>query len=292
MVNNIHVIANPASGQDQPVLRTLNRVFSSHDSRWEIAITHQKGDGERLARQAVAAGADVVAAYGGDGTVGDVAAGLIGSEVPLAILPGGTANALATGLGIGPNLETAAEQIYSSSPQPMDMGTANGKHFILRADMGLTVQALASREVKDRLGVLGYITTTIEALGNPPQIHFQLQVDNQTIAIDGIACIVTNHYALGAMGLDFGPKVDPADGLLDAFVVGSAGEAISAVASRLIQIQQHDNIGLHQWQGRTITIDADPPQTFALDGDETDETPLKIEVLPQAIKVLAPLQQD
>jgi YegS/Rv2252/BmrU family lipid kinase len=268
----------------------LNRVFSQHDTHWNIAVTHQKGDGAQLARQAVADGVDLVAAYGGDGTVGEVAAGLIESDVPLAILPGGTANALATGLGIAANLETAVAQIFTSTASPLDMGKANGETFILRADMGLTVQALASRDMKDRLGILAYVTATIEALGNLPQIHFSMSIDDQSLEADGIACIVTNHNALGTMGLNFGPRVDPGDGLLDMFVVGSAGDAVSAVASGLIQLQGDATVGLHQWQGRTMQITADPPQVFGLDGDEAGETPVEIETLPQAVQVLTPGQ--
>ena len=288
MYKNIQVIANPAAGQDQPVLSTLNRVFDQHNAGWDIAVTHKKGDGAELARQAVVNGADLVIAYGGDGTVGDVAAGLIESEVPLAILPGGTANALATGLGISPDLATAAEQIFDSTPSPIDMGETSGKKFILRADMGLTVQALASREMKDRLGILSYVTSTIEALGNSSQIHFNMTIDNQSYEADGIACIITNHNALGTMGLNFGPNVDPSDGLLDVFVVGSAGEALSAVASGLIQLQEDATVGLHQWQGSTIQITADPVQLFGLDGDESGETPMTTHVLHHAIRVLIP----
>ena len=288
MYKNVQVIANPAAGQDQPVLKILNHVFKEQDVDWNIAVTHQKGDGAELARQAVANGADLIVAYGGDGTVGDVAAGLMESDVPLAILPGGTANALATGLGISQNLEAAAGQIFTSTASPLDMGEANGEKFILRADMGLTVQALASREMKDRLGILSYVTSTIEALGNSPQIHFKMTIDNQSYEADGIACIITNHNALGTMGLNFGPNVDPSDGLLDVFVVGSAGEALSAVASRLIQLQEDATVGLHQWQGSTIQINADPVQLFGLDGDEAGETPMKTRVLHHAIRVLIP----
>jgi diacylglycerol kinase family enzyme len=132
------------------------------------------------------------------------------------------------------------------------------------------------------------VTTSIEALGNPNQIQFELTIDGQTIQTEGIACIVTNHNELGALGLNFGPKVDPGDGLLDVFVVGTVGEALSAVASGLIRLQEDATTGLQQWQGREIHITADPPQQFGLDGDPAGETPVSIRILPGAIRVLVP----
>src|SRR5436190_12669136 len=81
----VHVIANPAAGQDRPFLNLFNKSFQAADIEWELLITKKAGDAERLTREAVAAGADVVAAYGGDGTASEVANGLYGTDVPLAI---------------------------------------------------------------------------------------------------------------------------------------------------------------------------------------------------------------
>src|SRR5512135_2502198 len=94
----VHVIVNPASGKDQPILHTLNSVFHPAGIDWDIYVTKAGGDARRLAQEAVQAGADAVAVYGGDGTVAEVAAGLFDSEMPVVILPGGTTNATARSL--------------------------------------------------------------------------------------------------------------------------------------------------------------------------------------------------
>ena len=94
MSKRVQVIINPTAGQDQAILGTLNRVFHDADITWDVSITNKAGDARRFARAAVEAGVDIVAAYGGDGTVMEVATGLIGSTVPLAIFPGGTANVM------------------------------------------------------------------------------------------------------------------------------------------------------------------------------------------------------
>ena len=89
----ITVILNPAAGQSSPLLKTFNRVFHEAGYAWDIRLTNQFGDGQHHARRAIQEGVDIVAVYGGDGSIMDVAAGMIGSQVPLAILPGGTGNA-------------------------------------------------------------------------------------------------------------------------------------------------------------------------------------------------------
>ena len=104
----VHVIVNPASGQDRPILKTLNSVFKESGIEWDMFLTKEAGDGIRLAKEAAAAGVDAVAVYGGDGTVREVTTGLLGTETPILILPGGTANALALTLGIPTDLGEAA----------------------------------------------------------------------------------------------------------------------------------------------------------------------------------------
>ena len=92
MSRKIAVIVNPGSGQPSPILHTLNSVFRSAGVEWEIYLTHRSGDAERFAHEAVEKGVDAVAAFGGDGTVMEVARGVMRSQIPMAILPGGTAN--------------------------------------------------------------------------------------------------------------------------------------------------------------------------------------------------------
>src|SRR5690349_8821813 len=109
-MKRIHVIINPISGRPQPVLYTLNSVFRAAGVGWDVSVTHECGDACRAAKAAASQGIDVVAVYGGDGTVLEAATGLLGTTTPLAILPGGTANVLSVELGIPHDL-TAATRI-------------------------------------------------------------------------------------------------------------------------------------------------------------------------------------
>ena len=112
---HIRVIINPASGQDRPILPVLNQVFHAADIAWDVAVTNKGGDAHRFAVDAIrSAEVDVVGVYGGDGTVREVASGMVGSKKPLLVLPGGTANALALSLGIPVDLEQAASLVSST----------------------------------------------------------------------------------------------------------------------------------------------------------------------------------
>ena len=88
----VHVVVNPASGKDEPILNVLNDVFRTHGVDWDISITKGYGDATRQARAAIAAGVDLVAGYGGDGTQHEIANAVLaaaaetGTLTPMAIL--------------------------------------------------------------------------------------------------------------------------------------------------------------------------------------------------------------
>ena len=155
MPKNIQVVINPASGQPDTILNKLNAVFHEAEIRWDVSITHENGDATRLAREAIKAGAEVVCAYGGDGTVMEVAHAVKGGEVPMAILPGGTANLMAVELGIPKDLTQAARVVVGedSSIKKVDMGQVGERYFMLRLGMGVAGEKvrIADRKLKDRL---------------------------------------------------------------------------------------------------------------------------------------------
>lgn len=116
-----------------------------------------------ITRDAIARGADLILAAGGDGTINEVINGMAGSDVPLGILPGGTANVLATELGLGSRLERAARRLEHSSPERISLGmlrTADGepRHFACMAGAGLDAHIVykVSARLKKALGKRAY----------------------------------------------------------------------------------------------------------------------------------------
>jgi diacylglycerol kinase family enzyme len=147
----VHVVINPAAGQDEPILNVLNHVFHPAGVDWEVSLTHKSGDAKRMAAQAAASGVDLVAAYGGDGTQMEVANGLLGTGVPQAILPGGTGNAMAHELGVSLKLKEASELIVTSDKRrAIDLEKVGDQVFMLRAYTGVSADQAASREEKDK----------------------------------------------------------------------------------------------------------------------------------------------
>ena len=89
-MKSVHVVINPASGHDEPILNAINYAFHEHDIEWSISVTQKFGDATEFARKAAEDGYDIVAGYGGDGTMHEIANGIMGSKalMGVAILPG------------------------------------------------------------------------------------------------------------------------------------------------------------------------------------------------------------
>jgi diacylglycerol kinase (ATP) len=288
---NVQIIANPAAGQDEPILKPLNNVFQKYGATWDINVTQAEGDAVRMAREAVANGADVVVAYGGDGTALEVANGLVGSKTPLALLPGGTANAFATELGIPKGaLEEAAEIIFTGEQRPVDMGKSGDRYFVLRVDMGVStkISEEANREMKDRFGILAYALSAFKAISQAEKIQYHLTLDGKKVEAEGVACLVANVNDLGAFNLTLTSQVDLSDGLLDVFILSSVAESLVSAAANMINLQEGAAASFQHWQAKTIRIECDPQQSVWADGDPFGETPLDVEIVSQAIQVIAP----
>ena len=291
----IQVIINPASGWNEPILNTLNDVFKNTDVHWDVSITHTAGDGARLAHHAVESGCDLVMAYGGDGTQLDVAEGLLNSDIPMAILPGGTANALADDLNIPPNLALAARLAIDESVKvrAIDVGKTEDHHFLLRVGTGMiaTFSEEVTREMKDRFGIAAYIIGGINALNNPQYVTYKLTIDGEVIETQGAACLITNGNAIGALGIRLSKHVRYDDGLLDVFILNNDLQTILAMAGSIAQL---DNlpVQLQHWQGREIKLETEPSQGVYGDGEEVPfaNTPCTTRILPSALKVLVPAE--
>ena len=130
-----------------------------------------------------ASGVDVVAAYGGDGTVMEVVNGLIGSDVPLGILPGGTGDILSVELQIPQTLEESAKLVGAADPRirSLDVGKCGDRHFLLRLSTGLSARqiGMATREMRDQYGKLAYLIAALRALPSAKPARFHFTLDGQ-----------------------------------------------------------------------------------------------------------------
>lgn len=289
----VHVVINPGAGRDEPLLKTLNRLFQLAGVEWDASITMKAGDARVQAEAAVARGADVVAVYGGDGTVGEVAGALVDTEVPLAILPGGTANVLSVELGIPRDVTQACALICAEalSTRRIDVGRVDGRHFFVRAGMGFEAAMIegADAETRDRFGPLSYVVSGLRALRDPLLVRYYIELDSREfVECEGMSCILANAGALGTAALRLAPGIDVTDGLLDVIVMTTADlPSLIGLAARIITGAEQLDPVLH-WQVKEVTVRSEPAQTLQIDGEAAGIVSVKAEVLPRRLQVIAP----
>lgn len=320
-----HVVSNPASGGGGGAGRERRSALRAACGRlielgWTVSWAHteEAGHATEIARQAADEGVDIVVAAGGDGTVNEVANGLVGTETALAVLPTGTANVLAAQLGLvalpstmhRPKLVEAADALHGGRIACVDMGRAvcesgRGRHFLLWAGIGLDAAVAEEvegmhKELKRLLGpaAFGAIGLKLTALG--------LAGAKATIEIDGTSIedtlylgIVSN-IALYGGALHIAPRALMDDGRLD--VALFVGETPLAAVQRFLghdvksAMQQLGSVltGRHgderPWAqpARRVRISAEPVLPVHLDGEPFSTTPVAVTVEPAALKLVVP----
>lgn len=297
MTKRIVIVANPAAGQDIPILGIMNRVLQASDYEWDLVLTKKAGDAFALTRKALEEKADIVAAYGGDGTVREVASAMVGSETPLAILPGGTANVMSVDLGIPADFAQACELAISPDHEirSVDVGrTGEDGYFILRIGTGLEAEMVegADRSLKDRIGSLAYALSALQALQNPPLSRYRIELDTETVEVEGLTCLICNSGSVGQGNLRLSPNTSVSDGLLDVFVLQNAALGSLVDVIRGVLTGNTDNVQtLQHWQGKSVKVEADPPQSVQADGETIDPTPVTATIIPGALRVIVPKAQ-
>lgn len=288
LYKRVQLIINPASGQNEPILSVINSVFAETGIEWDARITHQFGDATRFAREAVAAGVDLVAGYGGDGTQLEVANGVYGTGVPMAILPGGTGNAMAFELNVPRSLREAAELIVNSPHRrTIDLGQIGDRVFLLRVYTGVDAESRASRESKDKYGNLAYVAEGLRFAVSPPEAHYRLLIDGEEREADAIMTYIFNAGSAGGYSLPSLSAVSVDDGMLDLYAITKGIRPLRALSEHVFDFG-HFNAGIYHFQAKEITIDADPPQAVWIDGEEYGPTPFTARVLPKALDVVVP----
>jgi diacylglycerol kinase family enzyme len=218
----------------------------------------------------------------------EVASGLLGTATLLAILPGGTTNAMANELLIPYDMRAAARVICDerSSLRQIDLGQVSENYFILRVSTGHEAEMVkgASRAAKDRLGRFAY---TYAALRQKLKLtRYHLTLDGEQTESDGYTCIVANSGNLGIPGLPFLSAMSVSDGLLDVVVIKQGGLS-SLFAEPGTTVDEARSFVAH-WQVRDVTVDTGEPQAVQADGELWEDTPLTASVVPGAVRVIVP----
>jgi diacylglycerol kinase (ATP) len=299
----VHVIANPAKERRASLLTTLNNRFRPVGIEWQVSITHHPGDARRYAAEAIQRGAEVVAAFGGDGTVMEVAGALVHTKIPLAILPGGTGNLVAHELGIPTFINRACKRLCGETIEvrTVDVGRMGDYFFLLRVGCGFETDVLqdATRELKNQFGKWAYVLASIKALQQVPVANYRLTLDdNEVVESRGVACAIANAGTIGIGKLTLSKSIGIDDGKLDVILVRSAQiDGFLELASKVMGLHKDNASGseagldashlVNHWQVEKIQIESDPVQQIQADGDLiAASTPQIVEVLPRALHVV------
>jgi YegS/Rv2252/BmrU family lipid kinase len=288
-MRRVAILINPASGKDRPILAPINRALANADIDWTPWVL--KPDAEaRAVEEAVATDPDAVWIYGGDGTISRVAAAMLTlnqTTRPIAVLGGGTANALAEALRAPGDLEDVLEALCAGRVEAkrIDVGMLGEKTFLLRATIGALAGMTnrTTREEKDRLGLLAYALSSLRALSDSGQQRFRIDVDGTHHEHDAISVIVANADGTGLNAV-LASDLDASDRRLDVLVVPNVGWVTSALANAVIGDGLMD--GCPRYRAREVAVSAPDPVDVHLDGEPHGKTPVTIAIRPGALTLL------
>ncbi|CAN5676289.1 YegS/Rv2252/BmrU family lipid kinase [soil metagenome] len=297
MFENIYLIFNPVSGRGDAITE-LSFIRDSLKQTPKVTVleTTPERSAGALAQEAIAQSADCLIASGGDGTVSAVAGVLFGSDIPLGIVPRGTANAIAAAFDIPSNdIDAACQIILSGVPRKIDVATCNGEPLLLLAGIGLEADVIeqTNRQLKNKMGTIAYIFSAFKEVQNLSPFQATLETPDRIITVEASGITVAN-AAPATSVLAQGPSdVVPYDGLLDVAIFAPQGTGGAIAASyNLLQTAlskrstQRKDIGYFRCS--SVKISADPAQGVVLDGEMIGDTPIDIRCFSKGLTLMTP----
>ncbi|MEM6716344.1 MAG: methylglyoxal synthase [Cyanobacteria bacterium P01_F01_bin.56] len=292
-----HLIFNPVAGQGNPDqdLALIRRLLEPQ-VQLNVIFTSPDINPAQQAQQAIAEGAEIILASGGDGTVSAVASSVVETDIPLGIIPRGTANAFSVALGIPTDMRSACETILAGTTRVVDVARCNGQPYILLAGIGFEAEMVdrANRELKNRLGVLAYLLAGVQQFQEQTAFKAVIDIDGELTEVSTSTITVANAApATSVLAQGFGQVVVD-DGLLDVTIatpqsrLQGLNTLTSLFASALVNTptQREDIICL---RAERIKITTEPTQKVVIDGEIVTAESIEFECLPKALTVLAPL---
>ncbi len=303
------IIQNPSSG-----VRTLSDELSRVPEvlavqGWEVAAiktTRGRSDATTYAREAAAEGYDVVLVAGGDGTIAEAIDGLVGTETALAILPGGTGNVMARQLNLpvpgafqGNALLQAARLNMKGQIRAVDVGrmsfpsgSALSRHFLCWGGVGFDAefnqQFNRDRDLKRRLGLGAMAVAMYYTLRDFAGTGAMVRVDGKVVSRRLLMLSASNIQIYGIV-FKMTPEALLDDGLLDIVCFqGSRPIRMIAHLSEILVNQHVRDPQVDIFQAQRVEVVTTRPLPVHVDGDYIGETPVVIDVVPRALKLVVP----
>jgi len=290
MTTRIAVIAHTGK-QLGGGLDELRRVLHRRgiEPRWYEVPKSKKAP--KRVRRALEDGAELLFVWGGDGMVQRVAHEAAGTGATLAVIPAGTANLLATNLGIPKDLEAAVAIGLDGHRRKLDLGTINGEHFAVMAGAGFDAAMIrdADSGLKDRIGRAAYVWTGARNIRRTA-VRARIKVDGDEFFEGDVSCVLAGNVGALFGGVTVFPEAEPDDGSLEVAIVTATNLLEwSRVFLRTARSQPADSPFVRVVPARSVRVRFDRPVPYELDGGDRPPTDrLKIDVEPLAVSVCVP----
>jgi len=292
-LSSIAIIINPISGGVRPDAARARAELASaivdrHGDPAEVFVSERTGHARQLTKAAVSRGARLVMAWGGDGTINEVASALAFGDVPLGIVPAGSGNGLARQLGVHPNAADAIRHAIGAEPRRIDVGELGERLFVNVAGVGFDAHVAwrFSERGNRRRGLLTYVVTSAKALMTYHPAQYWITTPEARVHVRAILVTVANSPGFGN-GAYIAPGARVDDGLLDLVVMEERSRL-----KTLWNLPRLFNGTVNLAPGCSIrrvdraTIESDHAMAYHVDGEPVlGGTSLRVRIHPGALYV-------
>jgi diacylglycerol kinase (ATP) len=291
LMKRVVFIINPHSGTDR-VKAMQDAIADGMDAQryaWEIRYTERAGHGVDLAREAAGEGAAIVVAVGGDGSVADAAAGLIGTNAALGIIPKGSGNGMARNMGMSLIVDKAIATINAGKRMRIDVGYANEQLFLSNAGVGF--DTLVSKEfaasTRRGLGVYSWLVT--KHLWLYKEWEWDIEIDGKPIQEKAFLVNVANGKQFG-YNFTIAPDASVTDGVLDLVIIRKFPKLLGGMlAIQALWGRITDNPYVEHHQAKAVRISHPKLRWMQTDGDAKPcDGSVSFRVVPAALELIVP----
>jgi diacylglycerol kinase (ATP) len=281
------VLVTHGDRSGRPDFRRMVKWVRERGHHVDVRVTFARGDAMALARRGAAAGADVVVAVGGDGTLNEVVNGLDGTDTPLGVIPLGTANDFARQAGIPADADHAMDVILRRKPVRIDTASLNGRRFlnVSTGGIGAEITAQTSAQIKESLGQFAYAFSGLKKLAQFQAHHAVFRGGGYVLEKDFYLCAVGSATTAGG-GSMVTPHASTTDGLLDLCVVERMTRR--DFARTMLKLRRGEHVGgegVHYVRLHELTIESARPISVNVDGEVSDSRRLDYQARPKDLYV-------
>jgi len=290
----ILIITNPVVGIRKEKRAVVDRVrarIEREGGSVDVAFMYERGVGRAYASRAALEGYDAVYAAGGDGTVNEVASGMVNRTPPLGIIPLGTGNGMARSLGIPTEPDAIVEMLSKRNIRTIDTGTINGQTFLATAGIGFdaAIAAEFNRRRESHTSISQYIAIGMKFYLFKASERLTIQVDGRTITrkVFGLTFSNTPQYGGGAI---IAPQARPDSGTLIAVLIPKLDPFRALPAVKRLFDGTIDRTNLVEYIPFTrMKVTRSKPGPVQTDGETFDSgTTLNVKVNPASLRVYVP----